>query len=134
MVPPLMPPPASQMREAEGIVIAAVGPLGHRRAAELAAPDDQRRLEQAAGLQVLEQAGDRLVDGAGVVLVAGLQVGVLVPAVGADVGTEQLDEAHAPLDQPPGEQAFAGEDLRRRIRIVEAVEPLGRRRFAARGS
>ncbi len=63
-----------------------------------------------------------------------LQAGVLVPAVGADVGTEQLDESHAPLDQPPGDQAFAGEDLRRRIGIVKTVEPLGRRRLAAQGS
>ena len=56
---------------------------------------------------------------------------MLVPAVGADAGTEQLDEPHAALDQPPGDQALAGEDLRRRIGIVKAVEPLGRRRLAA---
>ena len=56
--------------EAERVVVAAVGALGERRPAELAAPDDQRLVEQAAGLQVLQQAGDRLVDGAGVVLVA----------------------------------------------------------------
>ena len=50
--------------EAIGIVIAAVGSLGHRRAAELAAPDHQSRFEQAAVLEILEQAGDRLIDGA----------------------------------------------------------------------
>ena len=87
-------------------------------------------VEQAARLEVREQAGDRLVDGAGVVLVAVLEVAVLVPAVGADARAEQLDEPDAPLDQPPGDQAFAGEDLRRRIGIVEAVEPPGRRRLA----
>ncbi len=32
-------------REAVGVVIAAVAALGHGRPAELAAPDDQRRLE-----------------------------------------------------------------------------------------
>ena len=56
--------------EAVGVVVAAVGSLRHRGAAEFAAPDDQGRVEQAARLEVLEQAGDRLVDGAGVVLVA----------------------------------------------------------------
>ena len=48
---------------------------------------------------------------------------MLVPAVGADAGAEQLDEPHAPLDQPPGDQALPGEDLSRRIGIVEPVEP-----------
>ena len=57
---------------------------------------------------------------------------MLVPAVAADAGAEQLDEPHAALDQPPGDQAFAAEDLRRRVRIVEAVEPLGRRRLAVK--
>ena len=36
--------------------------LGHRRAAELAAPDDQRVVEHAALLQVLDQRGGGLVD------------------------------------------------------------------------
>ena len=45
-------------REAVGVVVAAVAALAHRRAAELAAPDHQRRVEQAAPLQVLA-AGPR---------------------------------------------------------------------------
>ena len=54
--------------EAVGVVIAAgaVGVLGRRLPAELAAPDHQRLVEQAAPFQVLEQAGDRLVGAAGV--------------------------------------------------------------------
>ena len=57
-------------REAVGVVVAAraLGVLGGRLAAELAAPDDQRLVQQAAALQVLEQAGDRLVGAAGVVV------------------------------------------------------------------
>ena len=47
--------------EALRVVVAAVG-LRARRAAELGAPDDDRLIEQAALLQVLEQAGDRQVD------------------------------------------------------------------------
>ena len=82
----------------------------------------------------LSKAGDRLVDGAGVVLMALLEIAVLVPAVGADVGTEQLDEPHAALDQPPGDQAFAGEDLGRRVGIIEAVELLWSPPTRRRGS
>ena len=36
--------------------------LPHRRAAELAAPDHQRVVEQAAPLQVLDEGGARLID------------------------------------------------------------------------
>ena len=59
-----MPPPAIQMREAVRVVVAAeelraVALLVHRRAAELAAPDDERLVEQAALLQVLDQRGGR---------------------------------------------------------------------------
>src|SRR5262249_28265647 len=88
------------------IVVAAVVALGERRAPELAGPDDERRIEQAARLEVPEQAGDRLIDGAGVVLVAAAQVAVLVPAVVADVRAGQLDEPGAALDQPAGDQAL----------------------------
>ena len=49
-------------REGVGVVVAAVvAALDHRRAAELAAPDDQRVVEQAALLQVLDQRGAGLV-------------------------------------------------------------------------
>ena len=66
-MPGLMPPPAIQMREAVRVVVAAqerraAAGLVHRRAAELAAPDDQRLVEQPALLQVLEQGRDRPVD------------------------------------------------------------------------
>src|SRR5207249_4570388 len=57
-------------RKALRIVVAAVAALGRRRAAELPAPPHQRVGEQAAGLQVAQQAGDRLVHLAGVLLVA----------------------------------------------------------------
>ena len=99
-------------REAVGVVVAAgpLGVLGGRLAAELAAPDDQRLVEQAALLQVLEQAGDRLVGVAGVLGVVGDHVGVGVPVV-VVVGAAgvDLDEPHAALDQPPGQQALAAE-------------------------
>ena len=48
--------------EPEGVVLAPVGPLGGRGAAELAAPEDQGVLQQAVRLQVAEEGGDRAVD------------------------------------------------------------------------
>src|SRR5262249_49071268 len=59
--PPLDPASCQPHREAVGVVVAA-GPdrvLGGRLPAELTAPDDQRRAEQPAPLQVLQEAGDR---------------------------------------------------------------------------
>ena len=48
--------------EGVGVMVAAVvAALHHRRAAELAAPDDQRVVEQAALLQVLDERGAGLV-------------------------------------------------------------------------
>ena len=124
---PLDPAAGHPHGEPIGIVIAAIGPLGHGGAAELSAPDNECAVEQTASFQVGEEARDRFVDGAGVVLMAAFQARVLVPAVGADVGAKQLDEPHAPLDQAAGDQAFACEDLRGRIGIVETVKLLGRR-------
>ena len=71
-MPGLMPPPAIHIVKACGMVVAAqaaaqrgVG-LDHRRAAELAAPDHQRVVEQAALLEVLDQRGGGPVGGAAV--------------------------------------------------------------------
>ena len=67
--------------KAVGVVVAA-GALcvfGGRLAAEFASPDDQRFVEQAAPLQILQQPGDRLVGVAGVVGVVLDQVAVGVP-------------------------------------------------------
>ena len=116
-MPGLMPPPAIHMVKACGWWSRprlrperGVG-LDHRRAAELAAPDHQRVVEQAALLQVLDQrrATAWSVAPQLVFEVAG-DVGVGVPALVVDV-----DEPDAALDQPPGQQAGAGE--RRLVRL-----------------
>ena len=107
-MPGLMPPPASQIGEAAGMVVAAVVVGGQLALAvdgpaELAAPDDQRVVEQPALLQVRDQRGRRLI---GVAALAGDlrgQVRVLVPAA-----MEELDEPHAALGQPAGQQAVGG--------------------------
>src|SRR5262249_46091240 len=116
--------------EPVGIVVAAVSPLRHRRAAEFARPDDEGGIEQAASLEVAKQAGDRAVDGAGVVLVSGFQGRVLVPAVAADLGAGQLGGTGPALDQATREQAEPAVDLCRLIPLVQAVEPLRRRGFS----
>ena len=106
-VPPLTPPPANQTREAVRVVVAALAALGHRHPAELAAPDDQRALEQPAPLQVGQEPGDRLVGPRAHPGVVRLDVVVGVPAV--DVARVELDEPDAALDQPAGQQAAGAE-------------------------
>src|SRR5439155_21571832 len=65
--------------EAVGVVVAAVLALGARRAAELAAPEYQRAVQQAAPLQVGPQPGDRPVGLQAAVARAGGVVVVRVP-------------------------------------------------------
>jgi hypothetical protein len=45
-------------------VVAAVSLLTHRRASEFAAPEDESGVEEPAGFEILQQAGDRFIDGA----------------------------------------------------------------------
>ena len=91
-------------------MVASVVALGKGCSAELAGPEDDGRVEQPAGFQVLEQGGDGLVHGARVVLVAFLEVAVLVPAVAADGRAGQFDETHAAFDQPPRQETLASVD------------------------
>ena len=44
------------------VVVAAVGPLPDRRAAELPGPDDERAVEQPSLLQVRQQSGNGTID------------------------------------------------------------------------
>ena len=131
--PGLMPPPAIHMVKASmwwlrPIVLAD---LAHRRAAELAAPDDQRVVEQAA------RASGRVIRAAhGLVDLAADRVevarrGLAGAAVVVPVGVVELDEPHAALDQPAGEQAVVGERRLARLGAVEvraspASRPRGR--------
>jgi hypothetical protein len=68
----LTPPPAIHIVKQRGMVVAAVvllrqAALRVDRAAELAAPDDQRLVEQAALLEILDQAVAGLIDVAALV-------------------------------------------------------------------
>src|SRR5262249_34445174 len=72
-------------REAERVMIAAVRPLSHRRAPELAGPDDESLFEQTARFEILEQPGNGFVPSAGVFLVSVFEVTMLIPAIVAEV-------------------------------------------------
>ena len=59
-----MPPPAIHMRKRVDVVVAAavLAVFAHRRAAEFAAPDDERVVEQAALFEVDDQRRPGLID------------------------------------------------------------------------
>ena len=92
-------------REALAVVVATGGGIGitlaDRQPADLAAPVDERRVQQPALLQVLTSAA------------AGLSVRRQMPASALDAGVgvprlaakEELDEPHAAFHQPAGDQA-----------------------------
>ena len=82
-------------------IVVAVAVAG-RGAAEFAAPDDQRAVEQAALLQVGEQRGGGRVDFGGACRQAVFDVLVMIPAAGPD-----LHEAHAALDEAARDQQLS---------------------------
>src|SRR5438105_4424616 len=87
------------------MVMIAAGKLrqfGDRRAAELAAPDHECAVEQAALLEVFEECRDGLVPGAGEVAVIDFEGVVIVPRLAG--ARPDLQEAHAALKEPPGHE------------------------------
>ena len=89
-------------------------------AAELAAPDHQRAVEQTALLQVGQQAGGGRVDFGGARRQAVFEVLVMIPAAGP-----HLHEAHAALDEPAGDQQLPplrGIAVQRRARSAVPFE------------
>ena len=91
-------------------VFLAIGAaLGVRGAAELSAPDDERFVEHAALLEILDERSRGLVDVAGHLGELILYAAVVIP-----VAVVELDEADAFLGEPSGEQGIAGERTGRR--------------------
>ena len=84
-MPPLTPPPASQIVKPNGLWSRPSLPWANGVRPNSPAQTTSVVVEQAARFRSFSSAGDRLIDGAGVVLVALLQAAVLVPAVAADV-------------------------------------------------
>ncbi len=94
----------------------------HRRPAELAAPDDDGFIEQAALLEV-EQERRRGAVG----LVAPVDEPVQQPfaragAVGIPSPVKQLHEPHPAFDEPARQQAVVGEGGLARFGAVEGVD------------
>ena len=132
--PPLTPPPARATLKTRGKWSRPAFGLILRGAAELAHPDDQGPLEHPPALQVGRPARRTRVDLPGELGDPLLVLLVGVPAVRAD-----LDEGHARLDEPAGEQAALAERVaavgvteRRRLFVeVERLHP-GREDHAGR--
>src|ERR1051325_1495123 len=93
---------------ASRVVAAAVGAVVAGRAAELAAPDDERVLQQTALLEVGEQRGDGLVHCGTTRSEAAAQSLVMIPALMAN-----LDEAHAGLGEAARHEALLAETVGR---------------------
>ena len=118
------------------MVVAPVA-LAHRRAAELAAPEDEGVLEQPATLEVADQRRRGLVDLTRAQLDVALDPAVVIPGP-----VVELHEAHAALEQSPREQAVGGVgairalgpvELEHVLRLVREVYELGHRGLHAEG-
>src|ERR1043166_5500339 len=84
--------------EAVRMMIAAVAILGAGRAAKFAAPEDERRVEQAALGEVGQQARDRQVGLIATTLRASGVVAVRIPRLARH---EELHETNAAFDETP---------------------------------
>src|SRR5690606_36883930 len=95
-------------------------PLEERSAAELAAPDDERVVEETASGEVLDQRRGRLIGVAALVVELGREaIGLCTPRV------HELYEAHASRDEPSREEAVVREAPRRRDVRTVTRERLG---------
>ena len=95
--------------------------LAEHRAAELAAPDDQRVVEQAALLQIGDERRRRLIRALALQREIARQIVVLIPAA-----MIELDEAHVALGEPPRQQAVGGVRARlARLRAVHLEDRVG---------
>src|SRR5262249_45493877 len=97
---------------AEVPVVAACGGVDLRAAAELAHHHDERPAEQAAGVEVFDQARHgRIQLGKERILQADEVVAVRVPRGVGVGGPGDRDDAGAGLDQPAGEEARLAVDV-----------------------
>ena len=109
--------------EAAGVMVAAIvllgeAPLGIDRAAKFTAPDDQRVIKQAAGLEVLHEAITGLVDVTASIRQPASDVAVGIPVVEVD-----LHKPHAPFNHAAGHQNGVGK--RSRVGHLISVEGQG---------
>jgi len=107
--------------------------LLHRLATELAAPDDQRLVEQAGALEIGQQSVDRTIDFGAVDAEVLFDAEVRVPRLLlVSAAVVDLHATHAALQQPARDQALTAEGCRADrqavvgLRVVHAVHALGR--------
>src|SRR5262245_14632057 len=86
------------------VLAAGCAALAEGCAAELARPDDQRRVEQSARFQIANQRRDRTVHRRATVGQPGLDVLAGAGAVEVPTPVEQVNEADALLDEAPRQQ------------------------------
>ena len=94
-------------RKALDVVIAAwicAATLGHWRASEFAAPNDEGVFEHAATFEILNQRGGRLIAVSATDVHVLLETSVMVPTT-----VIQMNEPDAPFGESTCEQAVAGE-------------------------
>ena len=118
-----MPPPASQSEKPNGLWSRPSVPWANGVRPNSPAQTTSVSSSRPRCFRSFEQPGDRLIDRPGVVVVAVLQACRAGPSGRAPhAGAGQLDEPHAALDEPPGEQALPAEHLRRLRLRIEAVQ------------
>ena len=145
-LPALNSPPGQPHAEAAGLMVAARLSrlvdlrLAHGGASELPAPDHQRIVQQAPLFQILKQGGRGLIRIVGVFPQPLFDFVVEIP-----VGVDERDEAHTPLDQPPGQQTVGGiglcpfpltidsVGLQKALWLLGEVEQLRRRHLHPKG-
>src|SRR5262249_2704591 len=88
--------------EAGMVVVATLGAFRRGRAAEFAAPEDERVFKQAGAFEIGQQRGDAAIDGGGVVAVV-VDVAMVVPGLAA--AGVKLHDADAALYKSACHQA-----------------------------
>ncbi len=115
--------------EAVVMMVATVGPLRTRCAAELGRPDDDRVLQQPAPFEIDQQPGHRPVDLRTQRRMIRAEAGMGVPGTGRPTSMEDLNEANAALRQPARRQELLAE--RTSDLVVQSIELLCRSVFIA---
>jgi len=109
------------------VVAAAAGVHGRGvgRAPHLTGPDDNRLVEEAAGLEIDDQGCHRLLGDGGVLGMVLDDLAMLIPGgiVAVEARAGDLDEPDAALDEPAGPEGLGGVEPLVLVGGVEAVEP-----------
>src|SRR5687767_753763 len=119
-------PAGQECAEALRVMIAA-GAFSAGGSAEFGAPDDEGVLEQAALLEVFDQPGDGAIDLRGQLAVIPLDLRMRIPRAALAAAVEELDEAHAALDETASREAQLAEFFG--VGLVHAVKRPCRLRF-----